>query len=270
MRHIAFLLVIACAPAADLQLDLRSRVELFKGSGQWHEVHVRRDLPVKQTAIVICDMWDNHWCKGATRRVGALADRMEPVLDHARKLGILIIHAPSETMDFYKDSPQRQFMLTLDKVETPLPLALTDPPLPIDDKEGGCDTHDSFFKAWTRENAKLRIAPQDLVSDKGTEIYSLLRLRGIQYLLVMGVHTNMCILNRTFAIRQMTKWGIHCVLIRDLTDSMYDPGKRPFVAHDQGTELVIEHIERYWCPSALSKDLMAAHQEISSLRSGNR
>jgi hypothetical protein len=25
-----------------------------------------------------------------------------------------------------------------------------------------------------------------------------------------------------------------------------------------GTELVIEHIERFWCPSALSADLMTA------------
>jgi hypothetical protein len=68
----------------------------------------------------------------------------------------------------------------------------------------------------------------------------------------------MCVLNRTFAIKQMTKWGIHCVLVRDLTDSMYDPQTSPFVSHDQGTELVIEHIEKYWCPTALSKDILAA------------
>jgi nicotinamidase-related amidase len=260
MRCIVLLAAAFCLQAADLTLDLRSRVEAFKGSGQWQEVHFRQTLPASRTAIVVCDMWDNHWCKGAARRVGVLADKMDPVLAHARKLGILIIHAPSETMDFYKDTPQREFMLTLAKTDPPAPLALVDPPLPIDDKQGGCDTHDSFYKAWTRENAKLHIAPNDVVSDKGAEIYSLLHLRAIDHLLVMGVHTNMCILNRTFAIKQMTKWGVRCVLIRDLTDSMYDPRTRPFVAHDQGTELVIEHIEKYWCPSALSRDIMATHE----------
>ncbi len=67
----------------------------------------------------------------------------------------------------------------------------------------------------------------------------------------------MCILNRTFAIKQMTRWGVRCVLIRDLTDAMYNPADRPFVTHEAGTNLVIEHIERYWCPSVNSTDLIA-------------
>jgi hypothetical protein len=46
--------------------------------------------------------------------------------------------------------------------------------------------------------------------------------------------------------------------VRDLTDSMYNSKDRPFVPHDQGTELVIEHIEKYWAPSVLSGELMAA------------
>ena len=56
----------------------------------------------------------------------------------------------------------------------------------------------------------------------------------------------------------MTKWGIRCVLIRDLTDAMYNPDDAPHVTHDRGTELVIEHIEKYWCPTLLSKDLLTA------------
>jgi hypothetical protein len=56
----------------------------------------------------------------------------------------------------------------------------------------------------------------------------------------------------------MTKWGVRCILLRDLTDAMYDPQAAPFVSHERGTELVIEHIERHWCPSALSADLRAA------------
>jgi hypothetical protein len=110
-------------------------------------------------------------------------------------------------MEFYKDSPQRQRMLGVAKVAVPLPLRLTDPPLPIDDSDGGCDTQDKFYKAWTREIATPHIAPEDVISDNGAEIYSLLRARGIENLLVMGVHTNMCILNRTFAIKQMPQVG---------------------------------------------------------------
>ena len=37
---------------------------------------------------------------------------------------------------------------------------------------------------------------------------------------------------------------------------MYDPRQPPYVSHTRGTELVIEHIEKYWCPSIESADLM--------------
>ncbi|MEO7142409.1 MAG: isochorismatase [Bryobacteraceae bacterium] len=241
-----------------IHLPLRSRLEVFKGSGVWQEVNFSRDFPVPQTGVVICDMWNNHWCKGSAGRVAELARRMEPVLEQSRGAGLQIIHAPSEVMEFYKDHPARRRILAAPQVAPPASLALSDPPLPIDDKAGGCETHDKFYKAWTREIATLKIGAGDVISDKGAEVYSFLRYRGIENLLVMGVHVNMCILNRTFAIKQMTKWGIHCVLVRDLTDSMYNPEAAPHVSHPRGTELVVEHIEKYWAPSALSRDLVKA------------
>ena len=192
------------ASAADMTVDLRSRVEAFKGSGEWHEVGLRKSLATEKTAVIVCDMWDKHWCKGATERVNALVLKMAPFLESARKQGIQIIHAPSETMDFYKDAPQRKRILAVGKIAPPAPLNLPDPPLPIDDKRGGCDTPDQFYKAWTREHPGLRIDASDVISDNGAEIYSFLRERDIHTLLVMGVHANMCILNRTFAIKRMT------------------------------------------------------------------
>ena len=251
---------LLCAGAAEksgiLKLPLRTRVEAFRGTGDWMPVAVTQSFPVAETAILICDMWDKHWCSGASRRVDALAHKMAPVIDLARTKHMQIIHSPSEVMQFYKDAPQRLRMQQISKAEPPAPLGLTDPPLPIDDSRGGCDTDDKFYKAWSRENATLRIAGDDVVSDNGAEVYSLLRQKGIKNLLVMGVHTNMCILKRSFAIRQMTNWGIRCVLVRDLTDTMYDPKDRPFVSHDRGTELVVQHIEKYWGPSLLSADLV--------------
>ncbi len=256
---LAAVLVVAAereSASGILNLKLRTRVEAFKGSGSWEEVQFQQKVPVSQAAILICDMWDNHWCRGASQRVEVLARKMAPLIDGARQRGVVIIHAPSDVMDFYKDTPQRRFMLELPKVVPPAPLDLTEPPLPVDSSDGGCDTPgDKSHKAWTRQHPLIRITGSDVVSDKGAEIYSLLRQKGIANLLVMGVHTNMCILNRSFAIRQMTKWGIRCVLVRDLTDAMYDPQDPPHVSHERGTEMVIEHIEKHWCPSMLSADL---------------
>ena len=242
--------------AGDMMIDLRSRVELFKGSEDWRPVHLQQPLAPEKTAVIVCDMWDKHWCRGATERVGGLVKEMAPFLEAARKRGIQIIHAPSETMAFYQDAPQRKRMLAVAKVEPAVTLKLADPPLPIDDKNGGCDTHDQFYRAWTREHPGLRIDAADVISDNGSEIYSFLRERGITTLLVMGVHANMCILNRTFAIKRMTALGIRCVLVRDLTDAMYNPEDAPRVSHAAGTQLVVEYIEKYWCPTTTSGELL--------------
>jgi len=71
----------------------------------------------------------------------------------------------------------------------------------------------------------------------------------------MGVHTNMCVLNRSFGIKQMIKWGVEIALVRDLTDTMYNPARAPYVSHAEGTRLVVEYIEKFWCPTIGSEDL---------------
>ena len=53
----------------------------------------------------------------------------------------------------------------------------------------------------------------------------------------------------------MVRLGKNVVLARDLTDAMYDPRKPPYVSHARGTELAVEHVETYWCPSILGDDL---------------
>ena len=246
-------------------LRLRSRVELWKGSGQWEEVHLARPFHAPATALLLCDMWDDHWCRRAARRCDVLARRMDPVVAAARAKGIQIIHAPSDCMEFYCNTPQRQRMMALAPVEPPTIRQIDEPPLPIDDSDGGFDDCPSpaMFRAWTRQHPAIRIDEPDAISDSGSEIYSLLRMREITTLLIAGVHTNFCVLKRSFGIRQMTHWGMQCVLVRDLTDALYNPGLRPFVSHDTGTELVIHHIEQYLCPTIVSDDLVGPRTAIN-------
>jgi nicotinamidase-related amidase len=242
-----------------MHLTLRKRIQPYRASDTWAEANFEQSLAPAKTAIVITDMWDKHWCRGATERVGQIALWMEPLLQRARASGILIIHAPSETMDFYAGSEGRKLAETAPHANPPEAAAMPDPPLPIDDSNGGCDTPgDTEHRAWSRETPLLTVVPGDVISDSGTEIYNVLRQRGIDTVFYMGVHANMCILNRTFGIRQMVRWGIHCILVRDLTDAMYEPSSRPFVSHAAGTELVIGYIEQHWAPTVTSVQMMQA------------
>ena len=242
-----------------MHLILRKRIQPFGASDTWTEANFEQSFAPARTAIVVTDMWDKHWCRGATERVGQIAVRMEPLLEKARASGVLIIHAPSETMSFYTGSEGRKLAASAPHADPPEAAPLHDLPLPIDDSNGGCDTPgDTEHRAWSRETPLLTIAPGDVISDSGTEIYNVLRQHGIDTVFYMGVHANMCILNRTFGIRQMARWGIHCILVRDLTDAMYEPSSRPFVSHAAGTELVIQYIEQHWAPTVTSMQMMQA------------
>lgn len=250
-------------PKGKIELSARTRVESEKGSDVWQEKVIAKELHVGETAIIICDVWDKHWCRGATERCEQLARKMSPVVNKAREKGIQIVHAPSSTMPFYADYPQRHRMMAAREAAKPEPLDIPDRPLPIDDSDGGCDTDDDSYSAWTRQSVHIEIGEYDGISDDGNEIYNFFKDQGIKRVIMMGVHTNMCVLNRSFAIKQMRRWGFDCLLVRDLTDAMYDPKDAPYVSHDEGTELVVQHIEKYWCPTVLSKDLMKALDDIS-------
>jgi nicotinamidase-related amidase len=279
LTRAAILCVLFCAcgfAAADdpsprdtkLTLHPRRRVETNAGSGRYHAITDTVEWDAPKTAIVICDMWDKHWCAGATRRVAEMAPRMNELIVKARRQGVLIIHCPSDTLDYYKDSPARLLAQQAPAAETTRPLerwCRIDPEregqLPIDDSDGGCDCSPQCkqHKAWSREISTLKVEPGDAVTDSG-EAYFLMRQRGIENVIVMGVHTNMCVLGRPFSIRQMVYQGLNVVLMRDLTDTMYNSRTAPFVHHATGTDLVVEHIEKKWCPTITSVDFLGGSE----------
>jgi nicotinamidase-related amidase len=207
-----------------------------------------------------------------------MAPRMNQVINAARSIGVMVIHAPSDTMKYYDGTPQRLRMQRAPMAPSPTPILTRCPRdveeernFPIDDSAGGCD--DPIVKdwtgsyPWTREHPAIDVVGFDGVSDNGQEIYNFCKGEGITNIALMGVHTNICILNRSFGARQMTKLGFQVVLVRDLTDTMYDPRTRPFVSHARGTELVIEHIESRWCPSVTSDDLTRVIEGTDTTRS---
>jgi len=160
-------------------------------------------------------------------------------------------------MSFYENTPARLLAVKAPSTTPPKERPLEAPPLPIDDSDGGCDTGNKTYQAWKRETPLLPIEAGDVVSDRGTEIYNLIAARHIDTVLIMGVHANMCILNRSFGIKQMARWGVPCILVRDLTDAMYNPKSWPYVSHAAGTDLVVQYIEKYWAPTTTSDELMA-------------
>lgn len=268
---------LAAAEPAEPQVALvvRSQVEDGKddsGAAKYKSIETTVSWQPKHTAVIICDMWDDHWCKGAAARVVEMAPEMNKVVAAARKQGMFIIHAPSTCMEFYKDTPQRKRAQAAKFAKTPIALSTVErwgtawcypdkarePELPIDDSDMGCDCKEKckINDPWKRQIATIEIAAEDAITENGQETYNLLAERKIANVIMMGVHLNMCVLGRPFAIRQLTKLGKNVVLVRDMTDSMYNSQMRPKVDHFTGTDLVVGHVERHFCPSITSVDLV--------------
>jgi nicotinamidase-related amidase len=269
---------LLAAAGADLNLTLQSRPETTPGE---HRVNSKQEKwRAAETAIIVCDMWDLHHCKNAVKRVQEMAPRMNEVLEKARAQGVLIIHAPSSCMKPYEDHPARARAKAAPKAPS-LPADIGNwcrridsenkVQYPLDQTDGGEDDDPAEHQAWaaelaakglnprqpwTRQIDVLRIDEQDAISDSGVEIWNLLEQRGIKNIILTGVHLNMCVSGRPFGLRQMAKNGKHVVLMRDLTDTMYNPARWPFVSHHRGTALFVEYVEKAICPTITSNQLL--------------
>ncbi len=269
------------ADTPSLDLTLRYQRETAAGSGRFHRLTRSEQWKPAETAIIVCDVWDLHHCYRAVQRLEELVPRLNQVLHAARRLGITVIHAPSDCMDAYADHPARQrarqapqadfVPRDIDQWCSVLP-AERRFVYPIDQSDGGEDDTEEEHARWVEHLRRLGRRPEapwkaqhsgieidaarDFLSDRGSEIWNVLQAGGIRNVILTGVHTNMCVLGRPFGLRQMARNGMNVVLMRDLTDTMYNPQQWPFVSHFTGTDLIVSHIERCVCPTITSDQLL--------------
>ena len=264
--------------ASGAPYELTARTSAKREDGSYLKTQKMLQWNPSATAVIVCDMWDAHHCLNATRRGAEMAPRMNEVLKKARDSGSTIIHAPSSCMEFYKDHPARKRAQNTPK-STSLPNGIANwltwinaeeekAGYPIDASDGGEDDEPEAHKAWAKELEQrgrnpgapwirqtelLDIDPQkDFITDNGEENWSILESKNIQNVVLVGVHTNMCVLGRPFGLRQMAKSGKNVVLMRDMTDTMYNPKMPPYVSHFRGTDLIIDHVEKFVCPTITS------------------
>lgn len=259
---LSLIFALGSAEDSDWTVTLRQRIQTEKDGIEFRTNETQIQWNPQKTAIVIVDMWDDHHCKSAARRVTEMAPHMNRVVSAAREKGVLIIHSPSDCMDWYKETPQRLKARNAPVAQTPVKFQWNyfDPKregqLSAKLEQGGCacDTPQPCsppYRAWKRQIMAIKVGSSDAISDDGQEVYNLLEHHGIENVILMGVHTNRCVLGRPFGIRQMKYLGKNVVLCRDLTDSYHrDPGR-----HFEGLDLIVQHVEKYWCPTVSSQSI---------------
>lgn len=269
------------ATAEDLTLQLQYQQETSLDSGRFHQLTREEQWKPEETAIIVCDVWDYHHCLNAVRRLEEFVPRLDEVLKQARAQGVTIIHSPSDCMPAYAEHPARKRTLAVPaagfqpydaKAWCSVIPAEERAVYPIDQSDGGEDDDPAEHAEWAAKLKALGRNPgmpwkkqtdmltidgdRDYISDRGDEVWNVLQQQGIRNVILTGVHTNMCVLGRPFGLRQMARAGKNVVLMRDMTDTMYNPQRWPFVSHFTGTDLVIAHIEKFVCPTITSDQIL--------------
>ena len=267
--------------AEQFHLRLRYQKQMDGPANSFQRLVREEDWKASETAVIVCDVWDLHHCLNAVRRLEEFGPRLNDVLIEARRRGAVIVHSPSDCMKAYQDHPARSRALAVPRAGT-IPEDIKNwcsripseerANYPIDQSDGGEDDDPQEHAAWA---AKLKAmgrnpgmpwktqsstisidAERDYISDRGDEVWNILEHRNIRNVILTGVHTNMCVLGRPFGLRQMSRNGKNVVLMRDMTDTMYNPKRWPYVDHFTANDLIVSHIERYVCPTITSDQLL--------------
>ena len=160
-------------------------------------------------------------------------------------------------MKFYEGMPGRKFAQAAPKVTMkPLPadwcpLATGhEPPLPFDNSKDRCDCTPQcpHGNPWRRQIDTLEIADGDAITDNDEAFYLMRERESKTSSSWACIPTCACSAVRSRSAACALE-GQNVVLVRDLTDSMHDSLSEPLgLDHFAATDLVIDHIEKYWCP----------------------
>ena len=133
---------------------------------------------------------------------------MNPFLSMLRNNGVQVIFAPSTVSSFYADTINYKRVHQLkplfqDKLDW-LNALKDEPRLPIG---SGCEDKEQNFKEpiWMKQSKLIKIEKNDLISENATDIINILMNKKIKLVLYAGVHSNICVISRSFGMRNLKK-----------------------------------------------------------------
>jgi nicotinamidase-related amidase len=192
-----------------------------------------------ELAIIVMDMWDNHWDPNWVAHAGARAEPINRFLHRARAAGAVIIHSPTNLIagyggPVYQNTKQRLAAARVPQSAIPPDngfKATSAPPWGttrrVDGKNGCMDgTLSSAPNLLSNQCIGIDIEAGDYITGEwGTlpEAWNILQKHGTKYLLYVGGATNMCLLMKPIGLRHMKARGVKTVLVRNLAIAWSDP-----------------------------------------------
>lgn len=214
-------------------------------------------------AIVIIDLWDQHWCRSATERLDQLATALNPFLDVAREAGMRVIHAPD--CDIGRLETYREPLKHLPSYELPVAIPWR-PPLPPGARTATCEcdwmrscylkrfpdferdvenyqrlagqrkAFGAYIKAkgyrkvdhQKKVHPKLQFQENDVVIQNVKELYGLVQHHSIYALWYTGMASNRCVSwSKPYSMLGMKRLGVETYFVRDMVKGITGNGFNP-------------------------------------------
>ena len=229
--------------------------------------HVERNLPVpvEQAALVLVDIWSTHYIDSWLERASHVTQtQIVPVLEAARNIGMLVVHAPSPAVSKKYGAAAAAASPCAERGWPP------------DSFRGiyrggeyaafGRDQEPRLREVYARYETELDIAEParplsgEPVIATGDDLQALLEQRRILHLLYAGFATNWCVMFRDYGILAMDRAGYNIILVRDATTGVefHDT-----VADLTATRIAIREIETKHGWSTTTSSFVEACEALS-------
>jgi nicotinamidase-related amidase len=202
-------------------------------------------------ALIICDVWDTHWCATARQQADELAPRINRLAVAVRHAGGVVIHAPSQTKAFYESNAQ---FLRARETAAPLPAHRPRPSIdlprhstcPCDQTCTPPDASAAWPWPWRRQHPLIDIASDDFIAcEDGDAVYGIVREKASRPVALCGLHLDQCVLDRPFGAKALWGADIDVVILEDLTEP----------THPKDRSVVLDTIARH-LPVGSSSDVL--------------
>jgi len=222
--------------------------------------HLEWEIPLNQAALVLVDVWNNHYLADTAARAEAIIQqRIRPLLAACRRAGLPVIHAPSPP----QAREHANWVRLADDADAE-PAVADWPPAefcaksgpwaryarPVEPRQGEIEA----MRARRTIHPDAAPAGDEPVIATGEELHRYCAREGILFLFFLGFNTNACILMRDYGTLEMSKRGYEVAVVRDCTTGMESPPSQAALAQTRGAILFLEMFGKY---SVTSEELIA-------------
>lgn len=224
---------------------------------RWNNNSILQRIIPDQSAIVVIDTWDRHWCTDLSERIKYKGGALNPVISYLRNKGFTVIWCPAATTLI----TQEEQIAKLNAEGLP---DYDYPQVATPGVNGSFWQGKSYVTCITGESPEvihknihkeLKVESSDYLLFTGESLWNVIRYRNLKSLFFCGFAANNCVAGRPYGLMPMKVRGLDTYLIRDLTD-LDKTITNPSMTHEDALDQWVASVESDIGPTVLSQELL--------------